>query len=406
MATSVISDAGRVGGMAIQVTMTGSWFRPPEIAALAAQSPAGEISLEHRAQIEAAERAAIRDQVHPGGAAKGLDWVSNGEQRKLGYTQFIPNRFDGFSGTERVPMPLNPALLTEMQESNPAVLKLMQEQGAAVFGPPKIVGPLTYRGEALAKEEATQAARLAREEKARRVFVPSPSPGVTTLFFPRGGPYKDHLEYLNGLAKELRKEYRAILSVEGVDLQIDAPDLAMGKNIAADWGIDFYEALPHHVDAINEAVAGLPAERIRVHYCYGNYLASHRLDADFRRVLPELVRLKVGTIVGETANPRHEGDVLHVERHVKEHGWPEKLRFAASVIDVKTPFVETPETVAARLERLGRIEGFDPANVLGGTDCGFQTFLGFDNVTRTVALQKLASLAEGAALASERLGLA
>ncbi len=391
--------------MAIQVTMTGSWYRTPEIAALAAQSPTGEVSSDHRREIEEAERAAIRDQVRPGGA-KGLDWVSNGEQRKLGYTQFIPNRFEGFSKTERVPMPLNPALLTEMQESNPAVLKLMQEQGAPVFGPPKIEGPLVYRGESLAKDEAAQAVRLAKDEHAGRVFVPSPSPGVTTLFFPRGGPYRNHLDYIGSLAKELRKEYQSILSVDGVDLQIDAPDLAMGKNVAADWGIDFYEALPHHVDAINEAVAGLPADRIRVHYCYGNYLASHRLDADFRRVLPELARLKVGTLVGETANPRHEGDVLHVERHVKEHGWPKSLRFAVSVVDVKTPFVETPETIAARLERFGKIEGLDPRNLLGGTDCGFQTFLGFDNVTRTVAMQKLASLAAGASLASERLGLA
>ncbi len=391
--------------MPILATMTGSWFRPPEIAALAAQSPSGEVSLEYRKEIEAAERAAIRDQVHPGGARKGLDWVSNGEQRKVGYTQFVPNRFHGFSTTERVAMPINPALLTEMQESNPAVLKLMQEQGAPVFGPPKIVDRLTYHGEELAREEAKQAVRLAKEEKASRIFVPSPSPGVTTLFFPRGGPYKDHLEYLDSLSKELRKEYRAILAVDGVDLQVDAPDLAMGKNVAADWGIDFYEALPHHVDAINEAIAGLPADRIRVHYCYGNYLGSHRLDADFRRVLPEIVRLKAGTIVGETANPRHEGDVLHVEGHVREHGWPKKLRLAASVVDVKTPFVEAPETIAARLERFGRIEGFDPKNLLGGTDCGFQTFLGFDNVTRTVALQKLEALAQGTALASERLGV-
>ena len=396
---------GQCGTMTIQVTMTGSWFRTSEIAALAAQSPAGEVSLEHRKEIEAAERQAIEDQVRPGGAPRGLDWVSNGEQRKLGYTQFIPNRFEGFSKTERATMPLNPALLTEMQESNPTVLRLMQEQGAAVFGPPKIEDRLAYRGEELAKEEARQAVRLAREAKAPRVFVPSPSPGVTTLFFPRGGPYKDHLDYLRGVAQELKKEYRAILSVDGVDLQIDAPDLAMGKNVAADWGIDFYDALPHHVDAINEAIAGLPADRIRVHYCYGNYLASHRLDADFRRVLPEIVRLKAGTIVGETANPRHEGDVLHVERYVKEHGWPRGLRIAASVIDVKTPFVETPETVAARLERFGRIDGIGPERLLGGTDCGFQTFLGFDNVTRAVALQKLASLAEGATLASERLGV-
>lgn len=392
--------------MPIPVTMTGSWFRPPEIAAALAQSPTGEIGPDHRSSVEAAERAAVREQLHPHGAKVGLDWPSNGEQRKAGYTNFLPNRLSGFSSTQKAPMPFPSILIQEFQESNPALLQaLSSSQGGGPFVAPTIESTLEYRGEALAKEEAGQAARLAKEESAPRIFVPSPSPGVTTIFFPRGGPYQDHADYLFGLAKELRKEYRAILSVPGVDLQIDAPDLAMGRNTAS-WAEDFYTLLPSHVDAINEAIAGLPAERIRVHYCYGNYLASHRNDADFARVLADLVRLKAGTIVGEAANPRHEGDALAVEAHVAEHGWPKGLRFAVGVVDVKTPFVETPETIATRLERFGAIDGFDPRNLLGGTDCGFETFLGFGNVTHEVALHKLESLARGATLASRRLGVA
>ncbi len=390
--------------MPIRTTMTGSWFRPPEIVALLAKSPTGELGPDHRKSIEDAERAAIREQLHPHGAKEGLYEVSNGEQRKAGYTNFLPNRFDGFSKSVRVPMQFPEALAQEFQESNPALLQALASQQGGPFQAPAIESHLTYRGEALAKEEASQAARLAKEEKAPRVFVPSPSPGVTTIFFPRGGPYKTHRDYLFELAKELRKEYRAILSVDGVDLQVDAPDLAMGRNTAP-WGKDYYELLPLHVDAVNEAIAGLPTDRIRVHYCYGNYLASHRNDPEFAKVLPEILRLKAGTIVGEAANPRHEGDALPVEAYVKEHGWPKGLRFAVGVVDVKTAFVETPETIATRLERFGRIEGFDPKNLLGGTDCGFETFLGFDNVTHEVALHKLESLAKGAALASRRLGV-
>jgi 5-methyltetrahydropteroyltriglutamate--homocysteine methyltransferase len=390
--------------MPIQVTMTGSWFRPQAVTAALAQSPTGELGPEHRALIEEAERAAIREQLHPHGAKAGLDWPSNGEQRKVGYTNFLPNRLHGFSKTERAPMVFPQILVQEFQESNPALLQALASAQGGPLVAPVIEAPLRYHGEALAKEEAQQAARLAKEEKAPRIFVPSPSPGVTTIFFARGGPYKDHQEYLDDLSKELRKEYRAILSVPGVDLQIDAPDLAMGRNTAA-WADEFYTLLPHHVDAINEAIAGLPADRIRVHYCYGNYLASHRNDADFGKVLPEILRLKAGTIVGEAANPRHEGDALLVEAYVKEHGWPKGLRFAAGVVDVKTPFVETPETIAARLERFGRIDGFDPKNLLGGTDCGFETFMGFGNVTHEVALHKLESLAKGASLASRRLGV-
>lgn len=390
--------------MPIHATMTGSWFRPPEIVALLAQSATGELGPNHRKAVEDAERAAIREQVHPHGSQHGLYAVSNGEQRKAGYTNFLPNRFDGFSKSVRVPMQFPETLVQEFQESNPALLQALASQQGGPFQAPAIESKLTYRGEALAKEEAQQAARLAKEEKAPRIFVPSPSPGVTTIFFPRGGPYKTHRDYVFDLAKELRKEYRAILSVDGVDLQIDAPDLAMGRNTAA-WGKEYYELLPLHVDAINEAMAGLPADRIRVHYCYGNYLASHRNDADFAKVLPQILRLKAGTIVGEAANPRHEGDALLVEDHVSEHGWPKGLKFAVGVVDVKTPFVETPETIATRLERFGRIEGFDPKNLLGGTDCGFETFLGFGNVTHEVALHKLESLSRGAALASRRLGV-
>jgi len=389
----------------IRATMTGSWFRTPEVMDLLPQSPTGEISLEHRGVIEAAERRAIRDQLKPGGSPNGLHWVSNGEQRKAGYTYYLPNRFLGFSKTERVPMPMQPEMITEFQESNPMFAQLLSSGQMKGFELPKIESKLHYRGSELAREEAQDAARLAKEEGAERIFLPSPSPGVTTIFFPRGTAYRDHYEYLFDCAKELRKEYEAILSVSGVDLQLDSPDLAMGKQTGM-WGVDFYEALPRHVDAINEAVAGLPRDRIRVHYCYGNWVGSHRFDADYSRVLPELLRLKVGTIVGEMANPRHAGDSLILRRYLKEHDWPKGLTLAAGVIDTKTAIVESPEAVASRLEGLASIDKIDPNNLLGGTDCGFETFANFGNTTYIVGVQKLASLGEGVRLASRDLGLA
>lgn len=391
--------------MPIRATMTGSWFRTPEVVKLLPQSPTGEISLEHKDAIEAAERRAIRDQLHPGGSSQGLNWVSNGEQRKAGYTYYLPNRFDGFSKTERTTMPFLPSFVEELQESNPQFAQLLASGQMSGFDLPKIESKLHYRGADLAKKEAQDAARLAKEEGAERVFLPAPSPGVTTIFFPSGKAYRDHYEYLFDVGKELRKEYEAILSVDGVDLQLDSPDLAMGKQTGA-WGVDFYEALPKHVDAINEATAGLPRDRIRVHYCYGNWVGSHRFDADYGRVLPEILRLKVGTIVGEMANPRHEGDSLVLRSYLKEHEWPKGLKLAAGVIDVKTPIVETPQTVASRLESLASTDKMNPDDLLGGTDCGFETFANFDNITYQVGLQKLEALANGVALASQRLNLA
>lgn len=380
--------------MTYRTTMTGSWFRPPELVARLARSPTGELGPEDEAVYLAAERQAIRDQLHPDGAGHGLDQVSPGEQRVTGYTTFLPNRFDGFSKSERVAMPFSPELIAEMAESNPA---LAAQLGATrdAFSLPKIVAPLRYRDASAAKRAAADAVRLAREEGAAGVFLPAPSPGVITIFYPNNPQvYPTHADYLNGLSAELAKEYRAILEVPGITLQIDAPDLAMGKQTASDWGIGFYDALPLHVDAINRAVAGLPRERIRIHYCYGNYAASHRSDADFARVLPELVRLRTSAIVGELANPRHEGDLLILQEYAREHGWPNGLAFVGGVLDVKTPIVESPRTIRLRLDLLAKAVGAE--NTWGGSDCGFETFAGMNGVPRTVALQKLRALVDGA----------
>ncbi|MGI0071172.1 MAG: hypothetical protein ACRECT_03775 [Thermoplasmata archaeon] len=383
--------------MTYRTTMTGSWFRPKEILELLAKSPTGEIDPQHAEQYLAAERQAIREQVHPIGSPEGLYEVSNGAQRIAGYTNFLPNRFEGFSATERSSMPISPELIQDFVESNPALAAQMQTS-PQLFSLPKIVAPLKYTGAERAAREARDAVRLAREEGAQSVFLPSPSPGVITIFYPRPpAVYPVHLDYLKALGGELRKEYEAILGVPGAVLQIDAPDLAMGKQTATGWDMDFYDALPHHVDAINSAVEGLPRERIRVHYCYGNYAASHLSDADFAKVLPEIARLKVSAIVGELANPRHEGDLLVLRAFAKEHGWPAHLRFVGGVIDVKTPIVESPRTVKFRLDQLAAAVGVE--NAWGGTDCGFETFAAMNGVTHTVGLQKLRALAEGARLA-------
>ncbi|MGI0154776.1 MAG: hypothetical protein ACREDE_01370, partial [Thermoplasmata archaeon] len=331
--------------MTYRTTMTGSWFRSKDLTGLLAQSPTGELGPEHETTYLAAERGAIRDQLHPMGSEVGLDQVSNGEQRVAGYTNYLPNRFDGFSTTERVAMPFSAELLAEFAESNPEMAQRMGST-AALFSLPKVVAPLKYTGADRAAREARDAVRVAKEEGAESVFQPSASPGVITIFYPNNpSVYPDHRSYLAALTQELHQEYAAILDVPGIVLQIDAPDLAMGKQTATDWGMDFYSALPLHVDAINTAIRGLPRERIRVHYCYGNYAASHVSDADFARVLPELARLRVSAIVGELANPRHEGDLRALARFAKEEGWPNGLAFVGGVIDVKTPIVESPDTV-------------------------------------------------------------
>ena len=379
-----------------KTTMTGSFYRTKEIVELLGKSKTGEVSEKNSKEIEAAERLAISDQIHPGGSKYGLTWVSNGEQRKSGYTTYIPNRFAGFSKTKKASTKFSNEFYSELMEANPFMAKVIEETKA--FELPAIEQKLEYTGSKQAKREAEDAVKIAKKLGAKRVFVPAPSPGVITVFYPQGKAYHDHEDFLFSLSKELSKEYRAILSVDGVDLQIDAPDLAMAKSLGLEWTKDFNSVLPKHVNAINEAISGLPSKRIRVHYCYGNYAAPHLTDPDYADVLPHLLKLKVGTLVGEMANPRHAGDPLIIKKYVKEHGWPKNLTFAAGVIDVKSSFVETPETVNLKLQNLANIDDIGPERVMGGTDCGFETFAGLGSVSKNIALKKLESLAKGARL--------
>ncbi len=381
--------------MSYRTTMTGSWYRPKEVLDLLGRTPSGEIPTTEEAVYLRAERESMREQLHPLGAARGLDQVTTGQMRKAGYTTYLPNRFDGFSPTERIPMEMPPAMIEEIVESNPAMAAMMPQM-MRIFSLPRIVGPLRYRGGTAAAREARDAVQIGHDEGAESVFVQSASPGVVTIFYPNNPAiYPDHAAYLGALSRELRHEYEAILEVPDVLLQIDAPDLAMGKQTAA-WGVDFYEALPAHIDAINDAVRGLPRERIRVHYCYANSVSSHKNDADFARVLPELVRLRVGALNGEFANPQHAGDLRVLAAYAREHGWPKGLVLQAGVIDVKTPIVEHPRTVRMRLDQVADAIGAE--HTWGNTDCGFETFMGFNNVPHAVGLLKLRALADGARL--------
>ena len=379
-----------------KTTMTGSFYRTKEIVELLGKSKTGEVSEKNSKEIETAEKLAISDQIHPGGSKYGMTWVSNGEQRKSGYTTYIPNRFAGFSKTKKASTKFSNEFYSELMEANPFMAKVIEETKA--FELPAIEQKLEYTGSKQAKREAEDAVKIAKKLGAKRVFVPAPSPGVITVFYPQGKAYHDHEDFLFSLSKELSKEYKAILSVDGVDLQIDAPDLAMAKSLGLEWTKDFNSVLPKHVNAINEAISGLPSKRIRVHYCYGNYAAPHLTDPDYADVLPHILKLKVGTLVGEMANPRHAGDPLIIKKYVKEHGWPNNLTFAAGVIDVKSSFVETPETVNLKLQNLANIDDIGPERVMGGTDCGFETFAGLGSVSKNIALKKLESLAKGARL--------
>ena len=229
-------------------------------------------------------------------------------------------------------------------------------------------------------------------------FITAASPGIVAAAM-ENAHYPDMDAYLEALADALATEYKAIVEA-GFVLQIDAPDLAMERHtLFADKPLSEFLAFARaSVAAINRALQGIPRDRVRLHVCWGNYEGPHDLDVALAEIWPEIAAAQAGALMISLANPRHE----HEWRCFRENGLPEGTLLIAGVIDTTTNYIEHPEVVADRIERLAEAVG-DPAHLLAGTDCGFETAAGFGAVVEDVVWEKLKSLSEGARIASQRL---
>ena len=223
------------------------------------------------------------------------------------------------------------------------------------------------------------------------------SPGQVAFNFP-DHHYGSHEKYLEAIGQALRHEYKAITDA-GFNLQIDSPDLAMAAHCrSVGSSIESWDThLPMAIDALNGALDGIPPEQVRLHVCWGNYAGPHHKDVPLRDIVEEVFKANAGTFYVEGANPRHE----HEWEVFKEVDLPEGKDLILGVIDVKVNAVEHPRLVAQRLTRLAEVVGRE--NVLAGTDCGFGTFAGTPMVHPDIVFAKLASLAEGARIASRQL---
>jgi 5-methyltetrahydropteroyltriglutamate--homocysteine methyltransferase len=257
--------------------------------------------------------------------------------------------------------------------------------------------PLQYRGqEAVAADVQNFRAALARTP-AVDAFIPSASLG--TIHYTMANRYYPSEEaYLFALADAMREEYRAIANA-GFILQIDAPDHAMDRHVTFRHNTveEFRAAQAVRVDALNHALEGIPEEQIRYHVCWGNYEGPHTHDVPLREIVDLILRVRAGAYSIEASNPRH----AHEWRVWEEVKLPEGKTLIPGVIDTTTNFVEHPEVVAQRIQQYARLVGRE--NVIAGTDCGFGTAAGRDRVHPEIVWAKLAALAEGARLASQRL---
>jgi 5-methyltetrahydropteroyltriglutamate--homocysteine methyltransferase len=321
----------------------------------------------------------------------GIDVVSDGEMSKISYATYVSERLSGFCGDT----PREPGQdLVEF----PGLLTKLAERGAtAKYRRPRCVGPVEVKDSRPLTTDLENLKAAALAAAPLEAFMNAASAGVVALFQPNDF-YPSLDEYLEALAEALRTEYEAIVAA-GFLLQIDAPDLGMGRHTMYRHRTEeeFMALAARHIEVLNHALRNVPADRVRMHVCWGNYEGPHHHDIPLARLLPAVLRAKPQALLFEAANPRH----AHEWAVFKDVTLPEEKVLIPGVISSTTNYVEHPLLVAERLERLALLVGRE--RVIGGSDCGYGTFAGFGPVEPDIAYLKLGALVEGARIASGRL---
>ena len=321
----------------------------------------------------------------------GVDMVSDGEMSKISYATYIKDRMTGFAGDS----PRSPP--ADLEEFPGFLERQARSGGTPSYKRPRCIGEIKVKDQELLNRDITNFKSALAAHKRDEGFLTAASPGVVALFQPNEY-YPDHESYLVALADAMTVEYEAIVGA-GFLLQLDAPDLGLGRHMMFKNENDeeYVRLACLHVDVLNHAVRNIPAERMRLHICWGNYEGPHHRDAPMEIVLPIALRAKPQALLFEAANPRH----AHEWQVFRQQSIPEDKILVPGVIDSTTNFIEHPMLVAERICRFAAIVGRE--RVIAGTDCGFSTFAGFGAVDEDIVYAKLSALAEGAGIASGRL---
>ncbi|HEX4861776.1 MAG TPA: cobalamin-independent methionine synthase II family protein [Rhizomicrobium sp.] len=317
----------------------------------------------------------------------GVDIVNDGEMSKPSYATYVKDRLSGFGGSG------NTYVFQDLVEFPRSAARVFGDPGRKARKAPACNGPIALadkRSPVLDMENLSAAADGAL------TFSSAASPGVISLFF-RNDHYKSHEDYLHAIAEAMRFEYETVVE-HGATLQLDCPDLAMGRHVQyADLDLaGFRKRMRMHLEALNHAVRNIPAEKLRLHMCWGNYPGPHHCDVPFAQIVDVLAHAKPTAILFEAANPRHAHEWAMFET-VKA---PEGKIWVPGVIECQSNYIEHPELVAQRIERYAGVLGRE--NVMAGVDCGFSIHVGQGGVDPDVVWAKLKALSEGAALASKK----
>jgi 5-methyltetrahydropteroyltriglutamate--homocysteine methyltransferase len=368
-------------------THTGSLPRPEELIRVMYAKEEG-VPVD-RAALAAHVRAAVTEVVKLQAGA-GVDLVNDGEMSKPSYATYIKDRLNGFGGTG------NTFVYQDLAEFPKLAQRVFGDPGRSRRKTPACNAPISVRDKGAAREDVANLKAALGGVTARGGFMSAASPGVVSLFF-RNDHYKDHETYLYAIADAMQDEYETVVNA-GIVLQIDCPDLGMGRHIQyADLNLEeFRKRIRVHIEAMNHALRNIPPEQLRMHLCWGNYEGPHHYDVPFADIVDIVLLARPAAISFEAANPRHAHEWTLFER-VK---LPEGKVLIPGVIESKSNFVEHPELIAQRIGRYAKLVGRE--NVIAGSDCGYGTWVGQAAVDPQVVWTKMAAMAEGARIATKQ----
>ncbi len=374
----------------ILTTLAGSLPRPDDLVELllAQDGGAGD-----DAALAPRVRQAVADVVAQQVDA-GIDIVSDGEMSKISYVNYLKHRLDGFG--EEASLDWSAQDIDEHPGYGATLGGPLEKRPTG--GPPACRGPLSVRDRSLLDDDlANFSAAVSASPPAGGAFMNAASPGVVAQFMPNKF-YPDDDAYIEALGDVLQEEYEAIVGA-GFQLQLDCPDLAMGRHMVfAGRPLDDFRARARHiVEVLNHATRNIPPEAMRLHICWGNYPGPHTHDVPVADIADIIFQVRPQYLLFEGANPRH----AHEWEEWAGLDIPEDKVLVPGVIDTNSNHVEHPKLIAQRLCHYADIVGRE--RVIAGTDCGFATLASLPRVWPSIAWEKLRALAEGAALASERL---
>lgn len=373
----------------IPSTHTGSLPRPDDLIqlmwAMGDGIPVDKNALEDRISHAIVE--IVNKQVNA-----GVTIINDGEMSKPSYATYVKDRLSGFAGES-----IQNYFFEDLVDFPRSAEAVAGNPGRRKRSAPACTGPIEVLDRTAAVKDMTELSAAAKAAGHQQIFTSAASPGVVSLFF-GNEYYKTQEEYVFAIAEAMRFEYEAIAAA-GATVQVDCPDLAMGRHSAyAHMSLEEFRAtIAMHIEALNHAVRNIPAEQLRMHLCWGNYPGPHHHDVPINDIIDIVWKAKPQTVLFEGANPRH----AHEWHALKESGVPSDKFICPGVIEPQSNYIEHPELVAQRLQRWAEV--VDPERLLGGVDCGFSVHVGTTTIDPDVAFAKLAALAQGCEIASRRL---